>query len=107
MLYTTYHKVIHNACGQIFASVACIARRAFYNMDTRASDLQKKRFIWTNSDEYSVSFGFVELFGFAPKIGNPQTYPQVVDNFLYLQIFNKLSTDLSTKNTCNLWITYI
>lgn len=45
MLYTTYHKVIHNACGQIFASVACIARREFYNMDTRASDLQKKRFI--------------------------------------------------------------
>lgn len=45
MLYTTYHKVIHNACGQVFVSVVRIARRAFYNMDTRASDLQKKRFI--------------------------------------------------------------
>lgn len=45
MLYTTYHKVIHNTCGQVFAFVARIARRAFYNMDTRASDLQKKRFI--------------------------------------------------------------
>lgn len=98
MLYTTYHKVIHNTCGQIFASVACIARRAFYNMDTRASDLQKKRFIWTNSDEYSVSFGFVELFGFAPKIGNPQTYPQVDVDKSELRFFRKTAQNIQKKS---------
>lgn len=98
MLYTTYHKVIHNACGQIFASVACIARRAFYNMDTRASDLQKKRFIWTNSDEYSVSFGFVELFGFAPKTGNPQTYPQVDVDKSELRFFRKTAQNIQKKS---------
>lgn len=98
MLYTNYHKVIHNVCGQVFASVTCIARRAFYNMDTRASDLQKKRFFRTHADEYSVSCGFVELFGFAPKIGNPQTYPQVDVDKSELRFFRKKAQNIQKKS---------